>query len=210
MQSIGSVMLLGYNAILVASPTAVAVLGVYFKLQSFIFMPVFGLNQEPCRLWDIISSQEQKKADAGLQEFTDYSNRNHDHWYDSFSGFSRRLLKMFSADAQMMEMGACSKNHQHLFYSGRFWNYDIYPVSRTGHGVYSLMGSLIRQLIEFAASIYYLSYGWNYSILGIFPLAEIIGLIYSAVMLKRCYTKRNKRPCSHSSRSLSESCFTRS
>ena len=62
MQSIGSVMLLGYNAILVASPTAVAVLGVYFKLQSFIFMPVFGLNQEPCRLWDIISEPRTEKG----------------------------------------------------------------------------------------------------------------------------------------------------
>ena len=45
MQAIGSFMLLGYNAILAVNATAVAVLGVYFKLQSFVFMPVFGLNQ---------------------------------------------------------------------------------------------------------------------------------------------------------------------
>lgn len=45
MQAIGSVMLLGFNAILGVHTTAVAVLGVYFRLQSFIFMPVFGLNQ---------------------------------------------------------------------------------------------------------------------------------------------------------------------
>ena len=45
MQSIGSVMVLGLNKILMAfSSTAVAVFGVYFKLQSFVFMPVFGLN----------------------------------------------------------------------------------------------------------------------------------------------------------------------
>ena len=93
MQSIGSVMLLGYNAILVASPTAVAVLGVYFKLQSFIFMPVFGLNQGAMPIMGYnFGAKNRKKADAGLQEFTDYSNRNHDHWYDSFSGFSRRLF----------------------------------------------------------------------------------------------------------------------
>ena len=41
MQAIGSVMLLGYNNILSAEPIAVAVLGIYFKIQSFIFMPVF-------------------------------------------------------------------------------------------------------------------------------------------------------------------------
>lgn len=46
MQSIGSVMILGLNAILITfSEIAVSVLGVYYKLQSFIFMPVFGLNQ---------------------------------------------------------------------------------------------------------------------------------------------------------------------
>ena len=45
MQSIGSVMVYGLNKILIAfSSTATAVFGVYFKLQSFIFMPVFGLN----------------------------------------------------------------------------------------------------------------------------------------------------------------------
>lgn len=45
MQSIGSVMIIGLNGILTAYEGAVAVLGVYYKLQSFIFMPVFGLNQ---------------------------------------------------------------------------------------------------------------------------------------------------------------------
>ena len=45
MQAIGSVMLIGYNTILATDAVAVAVLGVYQKLQSFIFMPVFGLNQ---------------------------------------------------------------------------------------------------------------------------------------------------------------------
>ena len=45
MSSIGSVMVFGMNKILIAfTPTATAVFGVYFKLQSFIFMPVFGLN----------------------------------------------------------------------------------------------------------------------------------------------------------------------
>ena len=46
MQSVVSVMTAGMNGILIAfSQTAVNVLGVYFKLQTFVFMPVFGLNQ---------------------------------------------------------------------------------------------------------------------------------------------------------------------
>ncbi|MFR4757330.1 MAG: MATE family efflux transporter [Evtepia gabavorous] len=45
MQCIGSVMVFGVNRILISfTTTATAVFGAYFKLQSFIFMPVFGLN----------------------------------------------------------------------------------------------------------------------------------------------------------------------
>ena len=50
MQSISSVMTFGVNKILLMfSSTAVSVFGVYFKLQSFIFMPIFG--QECRTLW---------------------------------------------------------------------------------------------------------------------------------------------------------------
>lgn len=45
MQSISSFMIIGMNAILSAYESAVTILGVYFKLQSFVFMPCFGLNQ---------------------------------------------------------------------------------------------------------------------------------------------------------------------
>lgn len=45
MQSIGSIMIIGMNAILSVSQAAVTVLGIYYKLQSFVFMPCFGLNQ---------------------------------------------------------------------------------------------------------------------------------------------------------------------
>ena len=45
MQSIGSFLVMGLNQILSAfSETAISVLGVYYKLQSFVFMPVFGLT----------------------------------------------------------------------------------------------------------------------------------------------------------------------
>ncbi|MBF4692943.1 MATE family efflux transporter [Fusibacter ferrireducens] len=46
MQAVGSVMLTGLNLILASfTTTAVAVLGIYYRLQSFIFLPIFGLSQ---------------------------------------------------------------------------------------------------------------------------------------------------------------------
>ena len=50
MQSIGSVMTFTMNKILISfTTTATAVFGSYFKLQSFVFMPIFGLNNGMCR-----------------------------------------------------------------------------------------------------------------------------------------------------------------
>ena len=58
MQSIGSVMVFGMNQILIAfTQTATAVFGVYFKLQSFIFMPVFGLNNGMVPSWPITTAR---------------------------------------------------------------------------------------------------------------------------------------------------------
>ena len=58
MQSIGSIMIVGLNGILAASEASVTVLGVYYKLQSFVFMPCFGLNQALCRLSVTTTAQE--------------------------------------------------------------------------------------------------------------------------------------------------------
>jgi Na+-driven multidrug efflux pump len=69
MQSIGSVMLVGLNAILIKfSDAAVAVLGIYFRLQSFIFMPVFGLTQGSLPIFGYITGQKQGQADPGIQD----------------------------------------------------------------------------------------------------------------------------------------------
>ena len=62
MNAVGSVTTTAMNAILVGfSETAVAVLGIYFKLQSFVFMPIFGLTQGAM---PIISSSAPYQAGA--------------------------------------------------------------------------------------------------------------------------------------------------
>ena len=106
MQAISSVMLLGYNSILSKSAAAVAVLGVYVKLQSFVFMPLFGLNQ-------------------GVMPIVgyNYGARNRERMMEAyrkalitaiiimmfglalFQTMPGELLKMFSADAEMLKVG---------------------------------------------------------------------------------------------------------
>ena len=195
MQSIGSVMLLGYNAILAASAAAVAVLGIYFKLQSFIFMPVFGLNQGamPIMGYNFGAKNRHRLMDTykkalitALVIMT--------AGMILFQVFPQVFLKMFSADAEMMEMGVPALRLISLcFIPAAFGIITSTLFQGTGHGVYSLIASVLRQLVgilPLAYIIYHLT-GITASWMS-FPLAEIIGLIYSAVMLKVLYNKEIK------------------
>ncbi len=192
MQAIGSVMLLGYNSILAASATAVAVLGIYFKLQSFIFMPVFGLNQGAMPIMGYnfgAHNRERLMKTYKLALLTAIVIMGMGTLLFHF--FPEVLLKMFSADAEMMEMGVPALKIISLcFVPAAFGIITSTLFQGTGHGVYSLVGSLIRQLIgilPLAYIIYHLA-GITASWMS-FPLAEIIGLIYSALMLKYLYKK---------------------
>jgi putative MATE family efflux protein len=195
MQSIGSVMLLGYNAILAASATAVAVLGVYFKLQSFVFMPVFGLNQGAMPIMGYNYGARNKKR---LMET--YKKALVTALVIMFVGvvifqtMPQLLLKMFSANAEMLKMGVPALRIISLcFIPAAFGIMCSTLFQGTGHGIYSLFASLLRQLLCILPLAYLL-----YNIAGIswswaaFPLAEIVGTIYSAIMLHHLYKKEIK------------------
>lgn len=63
LQMVGSIMTLGMNKILIAfSSTAVSVFGIYFKLQSFVFMPVFGLNSGTMPIMGYNYGAQQQEA----------------------------------------------------------------------------------------------------------------------------------------------------
>ena len=195
MQSIGSVMLLGYNAILAASATAVAVLGVYFKLQSFIFMPVFGLNQGAMPIMGYnFGARDRKRLMQAYKYALLTALVIMTVGTILFQLCPHLFLKMFSADAEMLEMGVPALRIISIcFIPAAFGIMTSTLFQGTGHGVYSLVGSLIRQLIGILplAYIIYHAAGITASWAS-FPLAEIIGLIYSAVMLKYLYKKEIK------------------
>ena len=195
MQAIGSVMLLGYNAILAASATAVAVLGVYYKLQSFIFMPVFGLNQGAMPIMGYNFGardrhrlmETYKKAQITALVIMAIGTI-------LFQVFPEVFLKMFSADDEMMEMGVPALRIISIcFIPAAFGIMSSTLFQGTGHGVYSLIGSLLRQLVGILPLAYII-----YHMAGVtaswasFPLAEIIGVVYSAIMLTRLYKKEIK------------------
>ena len=189
MQSIASVMNLLYNMILVAySTTAVAVLGVYFKIQSFVFMPVFGLNQGvlPIIGFNFGARNRERVKEArkvGIQFALFFMVIG----LLIFQLFPDKLLGIFDASPKMLEYGVPALRIISInFIPAAFGIMNGTVFQATGHGVYSLICSFIRQLIGIVPFAYLLAKIGGVTLSWFsFPIGEMLGLIYSFVMLNK-------------------------
>ena len=193
MQSIGSLMLILYNMILVAySTTAVAVLGIYFKIQSFVFMPVFGLNQGAMPIMGYnYGARDKKRLMDTYKEGLKLALIVMGLGLLLFQLLPGELLEMFDASPEMLRIGVPALRIISLcFLPAAFGIISSTMFQATGHGMLSLFASLLRQLVGILPLAYILirlggvTLSW-----ASFPLAEIIGLTYSAVMMRRLYKK---------------------
>ena len=191
MQSIGSFMIIFYNMILVVySTTAVAVLGVYFKIQSFVFMPVFGLNQGAMPIMGYnYGAQQKDRLMQAYKEALKVALVVMTLGLILFQALPRQLLLMFDASESMMEIGIPALRIISLcFLPAAFGIITGTLFQGTGHGVYSLLCSVIRQLIGILPLAFILiriggvTLSW-----ASFPLAEVLGFAYSAIMLRKLY-----------------------
>lgn len=193
MQSIGSLMLILYNMILVVySTTAVAVLGIYFKIQSFVFMPVFGLNQGAMPIMGYnYGARDKKRLMDTYKEGLKLALLVMGLGLLIFQIFPSELLRMFDASQEMLRIGVPALRIISIcLLPAAFGIISSTMFQATGHGVLSLFASLLRQLVGILPLAYILiriggvTLSW-----ASFPLAEIIGLTYSAVMMRRLYKK---------------------
>ncbi|MCI6011397.1 MAG: MATE family efflux transporter [Firmicutes bacterium] len=196
MQAIGSFMLIFYNMILAAySSTAVAVLGVYFKIQSFVFMPVFGLNQGAMPIMGYNYGARNKKRLMETYRFgLLLALCIMALGLLLFQLIPDVLLGLFDASDEMLKIGVPALRIISLcFLPAAFGILTSTLFQGTGHGMLSLYASLLRQLVGI------LPLAWILIRLGgvtlswaSFPLAEIIGLTYSALVLRWLYRKELK------------------
>ena len=177
MQSIGSVMTFGMNTILIGfSTTATAVFGVYFKLQSFVFMPVFGLNNGmiPIIAYNLGARQSKRMFGVIL-----------------FESIPQILLGFFNASKAMIQIGTPALRiiAIHFLFAG----YSIVCSAlfqAVGKGTYSLLTSLIRQLFVLLPCAYLLSLTGNIHLIWLcFPLAEIVSATTSTILFKKMKTQ---------------------
>ena len=173
MQSIGSVMIIFYNMILVVySTTAVAVLGVYFKIQSFVFMPVFGLNQGAMPIMGY--NYGAAKKDRLMQTYKEALKIALLVMALGLLLF-QALPKQAAPDVRRVRgyarhRGSGAAHHQPLLPAGSLWHHhrNLIPSNRTWCIQLALLGHSPTHR-HFAAGFYSDPHRWGDLILGIFP-----------------------------------------
>ncbi len=187
MMSISSVMVYGMNRILIAfTSTATAVFGVYFKLQSFIFMPVFGLNNGmvPIVAYNYGACKPERiKKTVGLAMV--YAECTMLIGLLIFQLQPELLFSFFNASPEMLAIGAPALRT--ISWSFLFAGICIISSSTfqaLGNGIYSLLISFGRQLIVLLPAAYLLSMTGNVrTVWWAFPIAEIASLAMSLAFL---------------------------
>ncbi len=196
MQSITSITTYGMNQILMSfSATAVTVYGVYFKLQSFIFMPVFGLNNGmvPIIAYNYGARNRKRIMDTAKSSIT-IAVSIMLVGLAIFQIFTPQLLLLFDASDHMLEIGVHALRMISL--SFLFAGYCIIVGSifqALGNGIYSLIVSVARQLVCILPLAYFFAkLGGLSAVWYAFPLAEIMSLVMSTILFIRIYREKIK------------------
>ena len=187
MQSISSIMTYSMNLILVQfTVTATAVFGVYFKLQSFFFMPVFGLNNGITPIIAYNYGARHKKRMIQTIKVSMFIA-----FCFTFVGFlayeliPEALLGMFSASDDMLAIGIPALRIIGIHYLIAWFCIIAGTVFQAlGKAVFSMIVSIMRQLFVLVPAAYILaSIGGLHAVWWSFPIAEVISLIISAIFL---------------------------
>lgn len=185
MQSIGSVMVFCLNKILIVfSSTAVAVFGVYFKLQSFVFMPVFGLNNGliPIMAYNYGAKKKDrmiKTIKCGLLIAFSIMSVG----MVIFELFPDAILALFEASDNMLAMGKVALRTIAIHFPVAAICIVLGSAFQAlGNAIYSMFVSIARQLVVLIPVAYALSKLGNVNyVWWCFPIAEIMSLTITVI-----------------------------
>ena len=193
MSAVGSILTFILNVILISfSSTAVAVYGCYFKLQSFIFMPIFGLNSGmvPVIAYNYGAGNKERihktmrlSMGAAVVIMT--------LGFAAFNLIPTQLLGMFNASEEMLAIGVPAlKTISLAFISAGICIISGSVCQAFGYAFYSLFTSIARQIVVLLPAIYLLSLTGNVNnIWWAWPIAEVMSLVVSLFLLRRVFRK---------------------
>lgn len=189
MQSIGSIMTYGMNQILMAfTSTAAAVFGVYYKLQSFIFMPIFGLNNGmvPIIAYNYGAGKKERLLKT-MKISTIYAVSIMLVGLLIFQIFPERMFMLFGASENMLAIGIPALRIISIHFLLAGFCIVIGSVFQAlGNGVYSMIVSLTRQLVVLLPVAWLLARTGNVNYVWFaFPIAEVASLIVTVLFFIR-------------------------
>ena len=193
MQAMSSFMLVGLNAILIGfSEAAVAVLGIYYRLQSFIFMPVFGLTQGAMPILGYnFGARNKKRLMDAFTSALKIAVLIMTAGLILFQLFPVPMLKLFNATPEMFEIGIRAlRIISTCFIFAAFGIICSTLFQATGHGTLSLYVSMLRQIVLILPLAWLLAHFAGLEFVWFsFPLAELFSLGASLLFLRYIYNK---------------------
>lgn len=193
MQAIGSVMTYGMNRILITfSSTATAVFGVYFKLQSFFFMPVFGLNNGMIPIVAFnYGAGKRTRVVRTIKCSLVYAFILLFVGFIVFETIPGVLLGMFEASEEMLAIGVPALRIIGVHFLIAWFCIIAGSVFQAlGNGVYSLVVSVARQLVVLLPAAYILAkLGGLHAVWWAFPIAETMSFCVSSLFMMRINKK---------------------
>ena len=189
MQCVGSLMTFGMNLILMAfSATAVAVFGVYFKLQSFVFMPIFGLNNG---MVPIISynygARRPNRVKKTIKLAVCYAEGIMLAGFCIFQFAPRQVLSIFAASDAMLAIGIPAMRIICLHFLLAGVSIVLSSVFQAlGNGVFSLIVSVCRQLFVLLPAAWLLAQSGSVNnVWWAFLIAEFVSILMSLAFYAR-------------------------
>ena len=191
-QAIGSLMTYGMNLILAAFGSAQTVFGIYFKLQSFVFMPVFGLNNGmvPIIAYNYGAGHKDRVIRT-IKHSVAYGVGIMCVGLIVMHIFPAQLMRMFDAEESLIAIGVPALETISLSFVFAGFCIVVGSVFQAlGNGVYSMIVSVARQMCVLLPVAKLLSLSGEVTLIWwAFPIAELASLLLSTYFLVRIYKK---------------------
>lgn len=199
MMAIGSVMNFGMNQILLNfksyGETAAGVFGIYFKLQSFVLMPLFGINnaivpiiafnygaKKPERITKTLKLALCTIATILFLGVT------------AFHLFPDQILGIFEPSDTFLELGRTALRIISIHFPIAAIGIGLgTSFQALGNGIYATIVSLCRQLVALLPAAYLLSLSGNvHTVWWAFPIAEVVSSVVTLILFARIYKQKIK------------------
>ncbi len=194
MMAIGSVMNFGMNQILQGfDETATGVFGIYYKLQSFFFMPLYGLNNATISIVAFnYGAKKPKRITHTLKLACAVAFTLMVIGVVVFQAVPELLLGIFNPSDRFLEIGCSALRIISIHFPLAAFGIALSASFQAlGNGIYSTIVSLCRQLVVLLPAAYLLSLSGNvHNVWWSFPIAEVISLTVTLLLFTRIYRQK--------------------